>query len=299
MNSSELLNSIQNIATWKRGTERAPHKPLLILYLLGRVYSGDFGPYLYADIEPALKQLLREFGPPRRSHRPQYPFWRLQTDGFWRVEAVTPVRVSDGDVSPRELIEKQAKGNLTSEAVEVLEREPATLQLAAGMLLEEHFPTTLFDDIRLAVGLPQHPELTEKRRRDPAFRERVISAYGCQCAVCGFDARTIEKIVGLEAAHIQWHAYEGTDEVKNGISLCTIHHKLFDSGAFTINDRLEVVVSEKVTGNEMVDSLLFQFHGRRINVPQNTNCRPNPASLAWHAQQVFFGRPRQNSVDPT
>jgi hypothetical protein len=41
----------------------------------------------YKEAEPDLRALLREFGPPRKSDHPEQPFWRLQHDGVWTVQA--------------------------------------------------------------------------------------------------------------------------------------------------------------------------------------------------------------------
>ena len=38
LSRTELLRRIDRITVWKRGSERAPHKPLLILYALGRLW---------------------------------------------------------------------------------------------------------------------------------------------------------------------------------------------------------------------------------------------------------------------
>lgn len=60
------------------------------------------------------------------------------------------------------------------------------------------------------------------------FRQAVVKAYGECCAVCGFDARIVNTPMGIEAAHIQWQAYDGPDVVRNGVALCSLHHVAFD-----------------------------------------------------------------------
>src|SRR5262249_50402985 len=67
--------------------QRAPHKPLLVLYALGRWSHGDTGAIPFRDVDRDLTPMLREFGPPRQSYHPEYPFWRLQNDGVWAVTA--------------------------------------------------------------------------------------------------------------------------------------------------------------------------------------------------------------------
>src|SRR6185503_19127739 len=90
-------------------------------------------------------------------------------------------------------------------------------------------------DILDAVGLDLSlTETVTRRKRDPAFRGRVLTAYEYACAVCGFDVRLGGHALGLEAAHIQWHQAGGPDVEPNGLALCSLHHKAFDLGAFTI-----------------------------------------------------------------
>lgn len=36
----DLKNHFENITVWKKGGQRAPHKPLLALYALGRCIRG-------------------------------------------------------------------------------------------------------------------------------------------------------------------------------------------------------------------------------------------------------------------
>jgi len=47
MNEERLKSLIEGITVWKRGAQRAPHKPLLLLYALARTLrNGDrFIPY--------------------------------------------------------------------------------------------------------------------------------------------------------------------------------------------------------------------------------------------------------------
>lgn len=70
-------------------------------------------------------------------------------------------------------------------------------------------------------------EFKGKRSRDPNFRNKILRAYKYSCAVCGFNVRLGNNLVGIEAAHIKWHQAGGPDREDNGIALCSMHHKLF------------------------------------------------------------------------
>lgn len=41
MNSEQLKEKISNLTIWKKGDQRAPHKPLLILYALGQLQTKN------------------------------------------------------------------------------------------------------------------------------------------------------------------------------------------------------------------------------------------------------------------
>ena len=72
MQPEELKQAIQKIKMWQRSGERAPHKPLLLLYALGRLARGEPRQMNYKEVKDDLKSLLEEFGPPRANHSPSY-----------------------------------------------------------------------------------------------------------------------------------------------------------------------------------------------------------------------------------
>ena len=77
MNREKLKSQIEGINVWKKGAQRAPHKPLLLLYALARSRRNRDRFIPYTEVGEKLKQLLIDFGPTRRSYHPEYPIWRL------------------------------------------------------------------------------------------------------------------------------------------------------------------------------------------------------------------------------
>ena len=127
-----------------------------------------------------------------------------------------------------------------------------------------------------------------RRRRDPGFRERVLRAYEYRCCVCGFNLRIGHMPAGLEAAHIQWHHVGGPDVEPNGLSLCALHHKLFDLGVFTVEPTEHRVMFSQhaMSANRGVDGEM-QFHGKTIHFPQHVQLLPAPEFLEWNRKNVF------------
>ena len=85
MTRDRLLHLFRNLHAWKRGGQRAPHKPLLLLLALGRVINNEERLVSYVDIERRLKELLRRFGPPRNAFHPQFPFGLEAIGANYRV----------------------------------------------------------------------------------------------------------------------------------------------------------------------------------------------------------------------
>src|SRR5262249_5977272 len=98
--------------------------------------------------------------------------------------------------------------------------------------------------------------------------------------------------VGVEAAHIRWHASGGPDDGRNGLCLCAFHHKLFDRGALTLSpDGQQVWGSEQAKGRN-VERALGRYHRPKITRPNRADAAPSPEHAAWHHKEVFQGRPR-------
>lgn len=60
MDRDQILNLFSGITTWRRRDQRAPHKPLLILYALGRLLN-DESAVTFENVCTALSELLVAF----------------------------------------------------------------------------------------------------------------------------------------------------------------------------------------------------------------------------------------------
>jgi putative restriction endonuclease len=275
---------------WQRGGERAPHKPLLLLYALGRLQQTGLPSVPFADAEGDLRRLLEEFGPPR-STSPAYPFHHLVSDGLWEVR--TPGGPGSPGTNLRDL-RAGAVGELTPDFARDMERDPRGFAEVVRAILNTNFPATLQGDILDAVGLslegidtPAEPT-KQKRRRDPSFREMVLTAYEYQCAICGYDGQLFREAVGIEAAHIRWWAADGPDEVSNAMALCSLHHKLFDRGAIGLTENRTTVVSSHFIGRSNAsNSSVLALVDQPLVAPQVGQPMPHPNQIAWHRSEVF------------
>ncbi|MFC5700717.1 phosphorothioated DNA-binding restriction endonuclease [Cohnella faecalis] len=289
MNDEELRKRIANLSIWKKNGQRAPHKPLLLLFALAQLQQNQTI-LSYADTRAKLRKLLFEFGPPRKSYHPEEPFVRLTTDGIWKLN----IPVNKHKFSDKQLITDHAAGGFDPAVLALLQGSSRLIQEIAEQLLHDHFPQSVHQDLVDEVGLQL--SLATKRRRDPDFRNKILKAYEFSCAICGFNVRLGHNLVAVDAAHIQWHQAGGPDSEENGIALCTLHHKLFDRGVFTITGEREMLVAEEAHGTQGFEEWLMRFHGKRIRAPIHPVYQPKETFIEWHVREVFRGPARYNAT---
>jgi putative restriction endonuclease len=291
-----LLKQFKHLKVWRRGDDRAPHKPLLVLYALGQVQAGADRLIPFDRIEGPLTRLLEEFGPPRRSAHPELPFYHLQTDGVWEIEERIPLTRRRGSKNPlrTELRKWSIRGGFTDGIFEQLKLKPEAVRELAREILSAHFPDSLHRSIADATGLDLDAT-TRSSRRDAEFRSAVVSVWGHRCAFCGFGVQLDHADLGLEAAHIRWCQFGGPDTMDNGLACCSIRHQAFDRGAITISGESRILVSSRLHGNFGLDSLFLALHGSNLRMPSLKDALPREEFLAWHRHQVFRGVARDLS----
>ena len=295
MNREQILQRFETLRQWGSGGERAPHKPLLVLYAIGKLLRGEDRLISYADdIEENLKNLLREFGPRCDHYNPQFPFWRLQNDGIWEVSDADKIRqTASGDAYITDLREHNASGGFNETISEQLQNDPELTFDIIQSLLDAHFPPSFHEDILQAVDIELPLQAFDTRTRISNFRNNILRAYEYKCAVCGFDVKLGTSPIALEASHIKWQKAGGPDEAVNGLALCVMHHKLFDRGAFTLSKRLEILVSDDAHGTKGFQEWLMDFHRQKINFPQRQSYYPEVEFIGWHVREVFQGNYRE------
>lgn len=295
---SQILSRIANLNTYRRGERRAPHKPLLLLIALSRFLKGEKR-LSYGSIEDALLPLLKAYAPPvQRRHQPELPYWHLQSDQVWEVENAGELnRQASGFPTIAALRESHA--GIAPDVADQLRKNTSLIPEIVELLLSEHFPPSVHEDLLAAVGLDldsaasnvadEDSPLQKRRVRDPTFRENVLRAYEHRCAVTGFRAAISGSYFGCEAAHVQWHAYDGPDTVDNGISLEPTIHKLFDAGAWTLTDDRRILVSKHFTGSDSAIARLREQHGKPLLNPLSGEPLVAEKFIRWHREPNFGG----------
>ena len=295
MDREPILQKFEDLRQWGSGGERAPHKPLLVLYAIGKLLRGEDRLISYTDdIEKNLKNLLKEFGPRRDRHNPQFPFWRLQNDEIWEIPDADKIRqTNSGDAYITDLRNYNVSGGLNQTIFQELKNDPQLVFEVIHKLLNKHFPPSIHEDILQAVNIELPVQTFATKTRTPNFRNSILKAYEYKCAVCGFDVKLGTSTIALEASHIKWKSHGGPNKTVNGLALCVMHHKLFDLGAFTLSKQRQILVSDDAHGTKGFKEWLQRYHGKTILLPQRQSDYPETQFIGWHVREVFQGNYRE------
>lgn len=212
------------------------HKPLLLLWAVGRCLRGEERLVSYRVLQKELTELNNRLDYSRTVFRAVSPFWRLQNDRVWTVEHSEKVRFTrSGDAWGKDLETHDIHGGFSEEDYLCLQNNPDVATEVVQILLNKIGPESIHEEILLGVGIEDNYITVTRRQRKSKFRERILSIYDSQCAVCEFSIRANQKLLCVDAAHIHWHGRGGPDNVTNGLALCSLHHVLFDRGAYPGN----------------------------------------------------------------
>ncbi len=133
----------------------------------------------------------------------------------------------------------------------------------------------------ISLGNEQLVVTHTRFKRDPNFRKKVYDAYNNKCAMCGIQLELIE------AAHIVPHSHEiGTDDISNGVGLCSLHHTAYDKSLIYFDNDFSIKVNknkmkylEKMGldgGFRKFEELAFD----KLQLPQNHILKPNIENIS-------------------
>lgn len=156
------------------------------------------------------------------------------------------------------------------------------VNLVFSVAVDERNESTLFGQLPEEAELRQRyaTRLVRQRLHQGIFRERVIEAYRTQCAMCRLKHEQL-----LDAAHIVPDSEEGQPVVRNGLSLCKIHHAAFDQRFVSVTPDYEVRVLPSILAEEdgpMLEHGLKKLQGIKIILPSSAQNRPDRDGLAKH-----------------
>ena len=123
-------------------------------------------------------------------------------------------------------------------------------------------------------------------KRDIAFRKVVLSEYEYSCAICNMRFH-FGDLVEAQASHIVPKNKSGTDDPRNGMSLCRTHHWAFDNGLFSLSDNYLLIVSPILDKADTREFRLSEFSNHSISFPESELLYPHPSALSWHRHNIL------------
>ena len=291
-----------------KGGAHAPHKPVLLLALLGEVESGGVRDNVVTLSGPLVARFCAYWEalvPQARSSRGiVYPFRYLIYEGFWELLR------NEKKLTPDDLGHPTSIGQLNAVIdygrfapdLWMLLQDPFSLSR-----LKEQLISTYFEGAQTHALLPASPMAYQierlKTEAQARFRSRWISEpredsayirhtlfpnvirslYGDTCAMCHVKA-TVGSASVIEAAHIMPFSDFHNDDPRNGLALCKNHHWAFDQGAITVADDYTIQMSRQIQATPS-----FIPQSARIALPTESHCFPALDALAWHCKNRWLG----------
>ncbi len=149
--------------------------------------------------------------------------------------------------------------------------DPAYENLRPGIEFTETAPSPL--DVRRYAWAN-----TRIRLHQGAFRDIVLEAYDCHCAICRLQHPEL-----LDAAHIiPDNAEHGLPLVTNGLSLCKIHHAAYDQNILGVSPDYHVHIRQDILEEHdgpMLKHGLQELNGTALILPRRITDYPDRDKL--------------------
>lgn len=141
---------------------------------------------------------------------------------------------------------------------------------------------------QLTEGLnPQQKQITV-RPRDAAFSIEVKRAYGFRCAVCGSSLQGPKGHYEVQSAHIYPKGEDGSDDLRNGLCVCRMHHWALDIGWMSVSDDYMILVHPDLPKDDDYE-FIRQFAGKKIRLPLDERFSPDPIFMQAHRKLMKLG----------
>ena len=158
----------------------------------------------------------------------------------------------------------------------LIDEEPSEHQfvMAFDQIMRDGWSPALLGHPEDAAVRKEYALRTVRQRlHQRVFRERVLTAYQRRCALCRLRHPEL-----LDAAHIKEDSDGGPPIVPNGVAMCAIHHRAFDSDVIGIRPDYVLQVRPDVlieVDGPTLRHALQSLHGEALWVPRKPAARPN------------------------
>ena len=277
MSTNILKKYIQKMEKLRidRAHGAAPNKPLFLLAIIEMIEQGQITENKILPA-PTLVEIFMKYWSKVTDRRPNIalPFFHLsKSEDFWHLHAnpgyETALRVVTQIKTFSRLREIVASASLDDDLFVLLtvpdDREvlrqtlirtylPDFKQVIERLLAETEqisaYREELLQRVEHTFSIQKSIESTETEEpiRTAGFRQAIMGTYNYTCTVCQLYILTLDGESVTEAAHIIPFSESYNDDVRNGISLCQLHHWTFDKGLISLDRNYEVIVFRAYVG---------------------------------------------------
>ena len=296
-----------------RARGAAPNKPLLLLAVIELIEQGQI-PENRIILSPDLAEAFLKYWTKVTDRKPNIamPFFHLKSEGFWHLHAnpgyETALSVASQLKTASRIREVIASASFDDELFFLLtnahDREVIRQTLIdtyftdfktdiESLITEEQqigeYRQALLQQVKQTfLSLqPLTPTEEDNPIRTAGFRQAIMRIYDYTCAVCQLRIVTMDGESVTEAAHIIPFKVSGNNDVRNGISLCQLHHWSFDRGLISVDRNYKVIVSELMSERGPTEWLLTTLRGKSILLPEHNELYPAQEALMWHREEVL------------
>ncbi|MCG9128298.1 HNH endonuclease [Candidatus Poribacteria bacterium] len=291
----------------------APHQPILLLSIIELIEQGKVSENKINPSAELYETFIRYWSIiTDREPNLAMPFFHLKKKGFWHHQAnpefEKALQVTTQIKTVTRLREIIAYGYFNDDLFDIL-KQPESRELIRQSLIEKYFADRkqeiaeliieeykigeysqkILEQVRNAFSAGEKfiPFKTNKSVRKAAFRRAIMSIYDYTCVVCRLHIMTLDNVSVTEAAHIIPFSVSGNDDVRNGISLCHLHHWTFDKGLISLNNDYTVIVSDLLVERGPDPLLLKSLIGSHILLPRKHEEYPAQEAMEYHREKVF------------
>lgn len=291
----------------------APHKPLLLLAVIELIEQGRIAENRIV-LSPDLVETFLKYWSKVTDRKPNIamPFLRLKSSGFWHLHAnpgyEKALSIATQIKTVPRIREVIAYASLDTDFF-VLLTDPHNREVIRQRLIRVYFPDfkqtienlltegqqvkeyrqELLRQVENAFSLqkPIESVQAETSVRKAGFRQAIMGMYDYTCVACWLRIVTIDGESVTEAAHIVPFSISGNDDVRNGISLCKLHHWAFDKGLISFSKTYKTIVSTLMSERGPTALLLSELTDKPILLPEHNRLYPAQDALTWHREEVF------------
>jgi putative restriction endonuclease len=307
---AEYLRAFERLNVNRAGGVASPHKPCMLLAMLGLAEAGKLVQNQIRFEPPLLERYARFFNivrGPNDHPNPWFPFFHLRSDGFWRLQAKpgreAALEVLDSARSASVIEENIAWASLDSALHSLVLEATARLQLQQQLVVawfgafsqpmnavfeEERQIDNAEIDLRQRVEgrQPSRIEDSSDPARSAAFRRIVTEAYDYRCAASGWRIILPDSTALVEAAHLVPYADSHDDDPRNGIALSPTFHWAMDRYIIAPGPDLKWHVSKTLDDRLPDNRPLLELEDKRLILPREKAYSPKEESLQWRLSKL-------------